>query len=620
MGSWQDDDSATELATAADDSTPQEERDYAPHVGEAFDPYAEDPAARREALRPLLLGEDGEPPLLAWLGLTRGSAEDKLEHILALPEPRATVQALAPDEFALLAKDIGTNDAADLLALASPRQLQSLVDLDGWRDGELLTEPVLTWMTVAREAGLETLDAFVGAQEDGLLCLTLLKHLRAIASHDEVEAELPDDMEVFDSPDGAFKLLADPDETLVPLLRDLIDALYRIHFLRARAVLRSMTWELPSQLEDDLAALRAARLDQMGFAERDEAMQIYAYQDPYAWQRELAGRWRGVQPRPGDGVQPYLADDELQRVGLALPVDAVQGSFLGRVMQRLPQDELERLQVAMVRLAYRVQSARAEVPADLDVLPSWARHALRTAAMGLEFASSGDVPYAAILLVHEPLTALFNAGHSLGVIELHRGRRLRQLLGGPDAVDLLEPEDAAMLRAVTAPFPALSEGDQTTRPFETLAEIDSVRQRLRSLDACVHLVQRLAGGDLRAVRERAAATALPRLSTLLNTAIAWHVLQGKAELRPLDGAALRSFLGQALDGRTVRPALRTAVVGGLLSRVDLAEAEVAALQAFVERALDRLGDELGALSAAVAIDPRFAGDALWLNVPTMEAV
>ncbi len=613
MGSWQDDDGEGELAAMAADPAQTEDHDYAPHVGEAYDPYAEDPEARREALRPLLLGEDGERPVQAWLGLTRGSAEEKLEHLLSLPQPRETVQALAPDEFALLAKDIGINDAADLLALASPRQLQSLVDLDAWRDGALQPETVLTWMAVAREAGLDTLDAYVGAQEDGLLCLTLLKHLRAVANHAEVDTELPDDMEVFDSPDGAFKLLADPDETLVPLLRDLVDALYRIQLLRGRAVLRSMTWELPSQLEDDLAGLRAARLDQMGFADRDEAMQIYAYRDPHAYRRELAGRWRGVKPQEGDGLLPYVPDDELQRVGLALPADAMQGSFLGRAAQRLPGNELERLQVAMVRLAYRVQSARAETPADLEVLPQWARHALHTAAMGLEFASQGEVAYAAVLLVHEPLAALFHAGHSLAVMELHRGRRLRHALGGADGVDLLEPEDAAMLRAVTAAFPSVAVGDQATRPFETLAELDGVRERLRSLEACVQLMQRLAGGDLRGVRALATVGTLPRLSTLLNTAVAWHVLQGKAELRPLDAPALKAFLAQGLEGRKVRPALRAAVIGGLLSRVELGETEVSALQAFVERALDRLGEELGALSAAVSIDPRFAGDALWLD-------
>lgn len=611
-----DDELDDELEAAPDDDdaglTPDGmAKDYEPLVGEAWDPYADQPDARREALRPLLLGDDGEAPAQV-LNLLQGDADEKLAYLLGLPNANQVVQALSADEFALLAKDIGVNDASDLLALASPRQLQSLVDLDAWQGGELQPESVLTWLAVAREAGIDTLDTYVAAQEDGLLCLTLAKKLRVVANHAEVEQELPDDMEIFDSPDGSFKIMADPDEVQVPLLRDLIDTLYRINLLRGRAILRSMTWELSAQLEDDLAQLRAARLDTLGFAEQHEALQLYAYEDPHAKAAELQAHWRGSQPGTAETLRPYVPEDEPARVGLALPSDALQGSFLAQVMARLPTVERERLAVAMVRLSYRVQSARASSPLDLAVLPQWSRHAVRTAAMGLEHVSGGDLALATVILAHEPLTALFNCGHSLTIIELHRGRRLRAQLGGPDGIDLLEPDDAALLRAVTGAFPMRADGE-LTRPFETLHELAAVRDRLRGLQACAQLMARLAGGDLRHVRDLAPRKSLPRLTTLLNTAIAWHVLQGHAELRPLDADSLRAFLRQAMDGRQLRPALRTAVVGGLLSRVDLSDQEVVALQDFVEHALDRLGDELGGLTAAVAIDVRFAGDAVWLN-------
>ena len=67
-------------------------------------------------------------------------------------------------------------------------------------------------------------------------------------------------------------------------------------------------------------------------------------------------------------------------------------------------------------------------------------------------------------------------------------------------VDLLEADDAAMLRAVTGPFPMRADGE-LTRPFETLQELAVVRDRMRGLQACAQLMARLAGGDLRSVQE-----------------------------------------------------------------------------------------------------------------------
>ena len=601
------------------------ERDYVAHAGASWDPYEDEPQARRAALRPLLGAENGAL-MRAPTALVNGSGDEKLEFLLSLPEPERLVKALAAEEYVFLVKDIGLHDAGPLLAMASPRQLQACIDMDCWQGDEVDADTFFDWFAAAREAGDGTEEQLVAAQEDGLLCQILLKKLKAVPWHSEVDQELPDDMDIFESPDGSARLIAEVDDDGAAVAKQVLETLFRIDMLRARAILKGMYWELEAQLTDDLVRSRTARLEDAGFAPREEAQKLYQYKDPHGYCADLRKAWRTTGDHQPDQLRSYLPSelpdlqaslDEIPLLGLALPTDGLEGNFLGRVMAVLDHGVAERLQVGLVRLANRVQSARAPSLAETSELARWGRHALQTAAMGLEHLSGGDVPYAALLAQVEGPTDLFGAGHSLVVMEHHRARRLRTALGGATGVDLLEPADAALVRSLLLPLPGVPSAaalDGTmpgdTRPVQSLAELNAVRLRLRALEISAALIARLAGGSMADALALIKPGRSARLSTLLNTAVAWHVLQGQAELRPLDAVALRTFLSTALQDGKVRPELRHALLSGLLLRLDRSNEEVEALGGMVNQSLDRLAEELGGLSAMGLLDPRYVGDAL----------
>src|SRR5688500_17627098 len=58
--------------------------------------------------------------------------EDRASEILAEKDPAAAVQALPVSDLYHLVKDLGLEDAHELIALASPDQFQGLLDLDVW--------------------------------------------------------------------------------------------------------------------------------------------------------------------------------------------------------------------------------------------------------------------------------------------------------------------------------------------------------------------------------------------------------------------------------------------------------------------------------------------------------
>ncbi len=595
-----EDDALTEVRHAEEDLEP-----WVPQAGEAPDPFADQPAARQRALAPLL---DRGGRHLTWSSLRflRGTGDEKLDLILSLPDPARAVQAMAPEEFVLLVKEIGLTDAGDLLALASPRQLQTTLDLDAWQAGELDTAAVSEWLLTAEDAGKDVVDRFVAAQDDGLLSFYLSQSLTvAIVTEDDMEGDYPDDAEVFNSPDQAFQLIANADDANLTAVRQLLASVWRQSAGRGRALLLATRWELPAQLEEDVLQLRNARLEEIGFLDRDEAMQLYSYRDAHAWKRELHARYRGTAVAEPETLQPYLPEDVPVRLGLALR-EVRDGGFLGRVMAHLPEDVVARLRLALVRLGYAIQSARASRPSAVDELSRWSRHALLTASMGLEFLSDADLTYAGLLLTVLPLGELFTAGHSLVLVEAQRARTMRQQLGGTAGLERLEPADLQLLRGLTLAFPQHGRDGQS-EPVAALDELATMRERLTAVQAVVRMAQTLSGGDLKT-------TAPLPLRALVGTAIAWQVVAGAPQLAPLDRATFQAFLQRGFEGRQgdryIRKDLRQALIRALLTRPDLADADVVALTAFLEVTLDRLADELGGLDPASAVDLRYVGEGL----------
>ncbi len=578
---------------------------WLPQAGDAPDPFADQPEARQRALAPLL---DRGGRHLTWSSLRflRGTGDEKLDLILSLPDPARAVQAMAPEEFVLLIKEIGLTDAGDLLALASPRQLQATLDLDAWQSGELDTKAVSEWLLTAEDAGKDVVDRFTAAQDDGLLSFYLGQSLKVvIVTEDDMEGDIPDDAEVFNSPDQAFQLIGNGDDPNLTAVRQVLASVWRQSAARGRALLLATRWELPAQLEEDVLQLRNARLEELGFLDRDEALQLYGYRDAHAWKRELHARYRGTATAEPETLQPYLPADVPVRLGLALR-DVRDGGFLGRVMAHVPEEVVTRLRLGLVRLGYAVQSARAERPSAVDELSRWSRHALLTASMGLEFLGDGDVTYAGLLLTVVPLKELFTAGHSLVLVEAQRARTLRHQLGGAAGLERVEPADLQLLRGLTLPFPQYGHDGQS-EPVAALDELATIRQRLAGVAAVVLMAQTLSGGDLKA-------TAPLPLRALVGTAIAWQLVSGTPQLAPLDRLNFQAFLQRGFDGppgaRTVRRDLRQALIRALLTRPDVADDDVTALTAFLETTLDRLGEELGGLDPQSAVDLRYVGEGL----------
>ncbi len=604
----------------------------------APDPFEGFPAERAHALAPLLSGgEQG-------FGLSRLPSEfhrldgnAKLDYLLDLPDPALTLQALPAEEFVFLLKDVGLSDAGSLLSLATPHQMQTLVDLEVWDADEIDRLRFAHLLALALDAGAETTERFVAAQEDGLLCHFVSGSARVYESAEEAEEELPEDWEQFIAPDGTMVVgLPFGDEAVGPI-RALLDAIFRVDIERGRRVLRATRWELRMSMQEDLYETRNKRVAGHGFPARDEAQEIYRFVSPAEAKAHALELLAGEGADEGAAV-PFVPEALSARTDLVL--HGLHGApFLARAVTHCTGEERERLQLGLVHLAYHLQAARAARPSETAELPRWTRHAILTADMGLDWLADGDVERGAALLRVMPLRELFGVGHSLVVVLHHRAVRLRRRLGGQ--LDAVGPELAPMVAALCQPLPERPEPrapqtappvgipedvDQdaptppSTRPYERLSELSEARALLAGLETAVDVVERLGDAPLATVLSRLAidmsgdsGDALT-LTSLLASAIAWSVLEGQAKVAviPMDDA--RRFLVTAFEGptgyRKVKGELRNALSRALLANPALNDADLGPMEGLLNRTLTRLDTELGGLDPTGPLDARFIGAAL----------
>jgi hypothetical protein len=299
-----------------------------------------------------------------------------------------------------------------------------------------------------------------------------------------------------------------------------------------------------------------------------------------------------------------------------------------------PAPHQARLRVALTRLIYGIQSARASLPSEIDELPHWSRHAAYTCDMGLHYLSEDSAESAAMLLQTVSLERIFQAGHAAVVRISVLARTLRRSLGGAASLCLLEPEVADLVAGLlrAPPERPVAFGDPSQdpskapsssvlyRPFASLAEVQQARDCLEESLTAARLLVGLAEQDLPITCKRlrdemvSHVEADLRLTSLLATVIAWTLLDGRPRLEALPLDRFVAFLSTAFEtqagGRVIKPALRVGLSRALLATPEVEDLEVSRLQRFVERTLQRVESELGGLDPAQPLDKRFVGAAL----------
>lgn len=516
----------------------------------------------------------------------------RLDAILDTADPRAFVRSLPAEDLYFTIQEIGHRDAGPLVALASPAQFRTFVDLDAWERYELSLDRLLVWLRLARGEGDESFMEKLRALDVELQELLVRGIVRVVDLEEDGEPDEDFIGPVERTPEGRFLVVYPPEGPDYALAKRLIDELYAEDPFVAGRFLYAIRWELSSELTETALRWRNARLADLGFPSPEEAASLYARVDLSA-------------PLP----PPAGVPDEAPGFYLAPRGDR---SLFGRALDGLDPERRRSADLELVAVLNAALVADAIPPAELDAVRAAIEAVHATLSLGLERLAGADEARASQVLAETALRRVFQIGFTLALELRWRADRLRRDL--PLALErgsfLLEGELGDRLAALLQRRPRyLGEGGRV-RAFSSLAEI---AETAAALDAAESLGRafRDAGLEAEPAREAVVAAwgeaglARVRFSDLFATRLARERLGLEPSWAPLPAERLADAARALFDetGKLLPAARESAAAFGADE----------ALARFVSHALARLEEELGQQVASAGpdpLDPRFAAPLL----------
>jgi len=511
-------------------------------------------------------------PFRAELG--RGRRLRRADQLLAERDVDAAVRALPGDELYYVLHELGHEDAGPLLSAATAEQLQVVLDFALWQRDQIAPDMLADWVEAMAHASPDRIAGWLAGLDSELVGLILRRGARI---YDITQDPAPEEPEgtFFPTPDGFFVLdvvglpreegadLSDGDEhDRAAVIIRLVDSLYRADKDLARRLLVAATGELDSELEEAAYRWQRGRMEDLGFADYYEALEVYRELD-------LAS------VRIGDGKQAPLRATGDAAVGsgdalrvptaLAQRLGDVGGSPFARAAQKLAAgDEIEELRFALVALTNRVLAADRIAPGDDDAVAATLQRLAATLDLAIERLAPGDDERGVAALRTIPLMRLFR----VGVTMIGKVRRLALALlrGGPfgrQALALAEPEDAAVLESLTRVRPLyLRMLDQPPaageRPFQSLADLaraGAAIERAAAAQVMLHglgVEPRDIAPDAPLLEASGADPAALDAGLLARTVLVKRLLSiGKTPaIAPLDASEVRAFESQLRRDKT----------------------------------------------------------------------
>lgn len=216
-------------------------------------------------------------------------AANALNRILDSRQPIALVHSFPEEDLYFLIHDIGPEDALPLLALASDRQCEYILDLETWDRDRVDIRQATNWMDLMLRSNPDRFVQWFAEQQSERLEFYLFKTIELkTREHDQHPDDLGDNF--FTDDDVYYIRLRDrPFGTIEEDLFQKNRAVFLATFLkqlsaydhiRFQQILLESSVITPAEYEEEAFRLRSIRLAEKGFLPFDEAVGIYQPLNP----------------------------------------------------------------------------------------------------------------------------------------------------------------------------------------------------------------------------------------------------------------------------------------------------------------------------------------------------
>jgi hypothetical protein len=339
-------------------------------------------------------------------------AEKALDRILDDPQPAALVHSFPEQDLHLLINEIGPEDALPLLALATNKQWEHIVDLEVWQKDRIDLNSVTRWMNLLLEADAKRFVKWFLKEQLEFTEFYLFKNLEIrIREHDQDPTDFGE--EYFTLDDVYYlKFIDRPAETEAAKLTDeqrraflikLAQRLASYDYDTFQSVLLEAIHVIPNETEEDCYRWRSVRLAEKGLLPFDEAVGIY----------------QPVKPGDLENKRPKFIPGSADEIS-ALPVpisplrELKQDNHFTRALQKIaPANVLQQLQAEFAGLCNQIGVADHQSIAERTVLGAIVKKAGGYISIGLEKMLKDkpvDPARAAALITRYPLQDIFRVG------------------------------------------------------------------------------------------------------------------------------------------------------------------------------------------------------------------
>jgi len=388
-----------------------------------------------------------------------------LKKMLESADTRSQIRRLPAAQLFYPAKELSDSEIQALLPHITEEQWAGILDLDLWTKDRARMGRFLSWQRHIVNAEPSVARKLLRGTDNELWELAFRRDLIVYprTEEDEHAAEPGDDDNWMETPDREFLIILPKNPEKAKVYENLILRLYELDPENFKLMLLSSQCRTPTELAETAYQLRTRRMEDLGFQDYFDALEIFSYRRPD--EQLPAKRWD----------QPV----DLSQLPAPIFSSETDTHLLFQALQAIPH--WQQASTLMEELAYvtnKLLAAERTSPAEPARVKKGIRKTLMTINLGLECWSGGSLQKAIEGLTHHYLLSFFQLGYSRLLDLQNEARKI------PDSA--VEPGSLgeAVIESLLRRFPLFTverKGRLRRRLFETRADLNYVQEILKEL-------------------------------------------------------------------------------------------------------------------------------------------
>lgn len=378
--------------------------------------------------------------------------EKRTRLILLSPYPQGIVRNLPPIELFFTLKGSSLDLAVELLSYAKATQIQFLFDLDCWYKDRLRPERIASWLILLFEAGEDKVLEWLSIADWDFLIAMMQKFVKIHKRPDDVDLlEAYDYLPPYTLDDVYF--VEFKDDRLEFYFRRIIEIVRETWPETYFALMESLIWEIPLEVEERAFRFRNGRLADEGIPDYYTALEVYTYLHPKKLTKVEPLQRALPHEKAEEGESEEEPEEVEKPVFYLIPYEEGELLVHRALVSITERETLERLQRELAWLATKVILVDHPVIDEIEEVKKGIRKMWAFLNLGLEYLSSENLEIARELLRNHYLEEIFRvAGTAL--------RELRKF-----ALSIINSKDfnPALLKYLDEPYAGYLKGASAKR-------------------------------------------------------------------------------------------------------------------------------------------------------------